>query len=161
LPSVAAQDHPSAADNKIDVAISRMGYMALMTWNDTFSVGVKEMDDQHKVLVNSLNDLHTAMIAGKAKQVTGELLTKLLEYTRSHFAAEEKFLSSSSYPTFAQHHAIHVNLTQQVEKYVERFQSGELMISVHLLNFLRDWLTNHIQKEDRNYGPWLNQRGIH
>jgi hemerythrin len=135
--------------------------MALMIWNDTLSVGVKELDDQHRGLVQTLNDLHAAMIKGQASQATGELLRKLVDYTRRHFATEEKFLRSANYPAFAAHHAKHIDLTHQVETYVERFESGEATVSVHLLSFLRDWLMNHIQKEDRNYGPWLNQRGIH
>jgi hemerythrin len=134
--------------------------MALMTWNDGFSVGVKTMDDQHKGLVNTLNDLHAAMLNGQAKQVTGLLLERLVRYTREHFSAEEAKMNATHYPGLAEHRVKHRDLTRQVEQYVTRFDRGEITLNVHLLNFLRDWLTSHIQKEDRNYGPWLNDHGV-
>ena len=59
--------------------------MALMTWNDSFSVGVKAMDEQHKGLVRTLNELHAAMMSGQAKAVSGDLLKTLAKYTRDHF----------------------------------------------------------------------------
>ena len=134
--------------------------MALMDWNDGFSVGVKTMDQQHKNLVQSLNDLHTAMIKGQAKQVTGPLLAKLAAYTHDHFAAEESLMRRTRFPRFENHRNKHIDLTHKVDEYVRRFESGEISLSVHLLDFLRDWLVTHIQKEDRDYGPWLNDHGV-
>ena len=134
--------------------------MALITWDDTLSVGVRAIDDQHKGLIQSLNDLHDAMIKGLAKQATGPLLDKLVKYTKEHFVAEEAMLKRTSYPDFADHKARHVELTQQVEDYVARFRKGDIGLTVHLMDFLRSWLTNHIRRVDRDYGPWLNQHGV-
>ncbi len=55
---------------------------------------------------------------------------------------------------------MHRDLVKQVDGYVARFERGEISLNVHLLNFLRDWLTNHIQKTDHQYGPWLNEHGV-
>lgn len=63
--------------------------MALLTWSSKYSVGVTAMDNQHTVLFGILNDLHSAMMNGQAQKLTGELLRKLVSYTREHFAAEE------------------------------------------------------------------------
>ena len=134
--------------------------MASMDWNGSFSVGVKVIDEQHMGLVQSLNDLHAAMLGGQAKTVTGPLLKKLAKYTQDHFTAEEALMKRAQYPGFTEHHAKHVNLTNQVKDYVERFERGENALSIHLMTFLRDWLTTHIQKEDRDYSPWLLERGI-
>lgn len=134
--------------------------MALMRWTENLSVGVTALDDQHKVLVESLNELHAAMMRGDAKESTGPLLAKLLDYTRRHFSAEEAFLTRTNYPKFADHCKEHKDLTRKVEEFATRYERGELSINVHLLNFLRDWLTNHIQKEDKSYGPWLNSKGV-
>jgi hemerythrin-like metal-binding protein len=131
-----------------------------MTWNAKYSVGVHTLDDQHSVLFDILNDLHSAMMKGQAQNLTGPLLKKLLEYTRTHFKDEETLLARTTYPGLAAHRILHQDLVKQVERYVERFDRGEITLNVHLLNFLRDWLTNHIQKTDHEYGPWLNEHGV-
>ncbi len=68
-------------------------------------------------------------------------------------------MSRARYPGLHAHKNGHHDLTRQVEQFVQRYNRGELALNVHLLTFLRDWLVNHIQKEDRQYGPWVNQCG--
>ncbi len=135
--------------------------MALMTWNDRYSVGVKVLDDQHKGLVDTLNKLHGAMMKGQAREITGSLLRQLVEYTREHFASEEKLMTSTRYPALAQHKAKHKELTAQVSEFVHSYEKGTASINLDLMNFLRDWLGTHILKEDHEYGPWLNKNGVH
>ncbi len=135
--------------------------MALMTWNGRLSVGVDKMDEQHHVLFEILNDLHAAMMKGNAGSITGSLLKNLVEYTRTHFTAEEGLMARTSYPGIVAHREQHRVLIKQVENYAERFERGEITLNLHLLNFLRDWLTNHIQRMDHEYGPWMNERGVH
>ena len=135
--------------------------MALLTWNAKYSVGVKSLDGQHTVLFDILNDLHAAMMKGQAQTMTGPLLRKLVDYTRTHFAAEEGMLAASKYPGLTAHRKLHVDLLKQVEDYSARYDRGEITLNLHLINVLRDWLTNHIQKTDHEYGPWLNEHGMH
>jgi hemerythrin-like metal-binding protein len=135
--------------------------MALLTWNSNYSVGVKTLDSQHTVLFGLLNDLHAAMLKGQAQSLTGPLLRKLVDYTHTHFAAEERMLTEARYPGLADHKIKHRELIQKVEGYAARFEKGEITLNLHLMNFLRDWLTNHIQKTDREYSPWLNEHGVH
>jgi len=135
--------------------------MALFTWNDRkYSVGVRELDGQHRQLVDTLNQLYDGMTSGQAKTVTGPLLEKLVDYTRQHFAAEERLMTTARYPQVDQQKTEHVKLTRQVEEFVGRYNRGEIALNVSLLNFLRDWLTTHIVQEDKKYGPWLNKAGI-
>jgi len=115
------------------------------------------MDRQHTVLFGFLNDLHDAMMKGQAQKITGELLRKLLEYTREHFSAEEALMASARYPQLAQHRTMHCELIKNVEGFDVRYRRGESALNVQLLNFLRDWLTNHIEREDKKYGPWLKE----
>lgn len=135
--------------------------MAFLNWSDKLSVGVKSLDEQHTALVETLNELHAAMMKGQARSVAGPLLHKLAAYTRDHFASEEAMMASVNYPNLAQHRVHHQELTRQVEDYLGRFEKGDITLSVHLLNFLSDWLTKHIQGEDHLYGPWMNQHGVH
>jgi len=123
--------------------------MALMTWNSKYSVGVKTLDSQHTVLFGLLNDLHAAMLKGQAQSLTGPLLRKLLDYTNTHFSTEEKMLADAGYPGLADHKVKHRALIQKVE----------VTLNLHLMNFLRDWLTEHIQRTDREYSAWLHEHG--
>jgi hemerythrin-like metal-binding protein len=134
--------------------------MSLVVWTDDLSVGVKSIDDQHTVLFETINDLHTAMMKGQSRTVVGPLLHTLVNYTGEHFAAEEALLEAARYPALATHRIKHKELTKQVEEYVARYESGDITLSVQLSDFLSDWLTSHIQSTDKEYGPWLNEHGV-
>ena len=131
--------------------------MALLTWSSKYSVGVQSLDAQHTTLFNILNELHDAMMKGQTQSVVGNLLSKLVSYTRSHFVAEEALMAAAKYPGLAMHRIKHHDLTKQVEDFAEKYKKGESTVNIQLMNFLRDWLTTHIEKEDKEYGPWLNK----
>lgn len=132
--------------------------MALLQWSSKYSVGVDSMDRQHTKLFEILNELHTAMLKGQAQKITGDLLSKLVSYTREHFAAEEALMAAARYSALEQHRVKHRALLKQVDDLSERYKRGENNLNLHLLNFLRDWLTNHIQQEDKQYEPALSRR---
>lgn len=134
--------------------------MALIEWNSSLSVGVPSIDAQHSVLVSLLNDLHEAMLTGKAQTRTGPLLRSLVIYTRDHFATEEALMERSGYAQLQKHRAQHQALIRKVEHYALRFEHGENTLNLQLLRFLRDWLTTHIQQEDMAYAPTLQQHNI-
>ena len=134
--------------------------MALISWSDNMSVGVAKIDKEHKGLIDLINLLHSEMLAGKSKDALGTVLDKLIVYTKTHFAAEEGMLNATKYPGLTAHQLKHRDLIKQVEEYASRYEKGEITLNLHLLNFLGDWLTNHIQKIDREYGPWLNEHGV-
>ncbi len=133
--------------------------MALLKWSNKFSVGVKALDHQHTGLFDILNDLHDAMMKGQAQTQTGPLLRKLVDYTQRHFAAEEAMMASTGWPKLAEHRVKHRDLIKQVGEFVTRHEKGDLTLNLQLMNFLRDWLTTHIEKTDKEYGPWMNQHG--
>jgi hemerythrin-like metal-binding protein len=135
--------------------------MALMTWNKSYSVSVPTIDSQHKILFDIINELHTAMMNGQARSLTGSILHRLADYTQTHFAAEEAKMAAAKYPGLAEHKVKHRDLVKQVEEYVLRYDKGEITLNLELLNFLRDWLTNHIQKVDMEYSSCMLQNGVH
>lgn len=135
--------------------------MALLTWSNKYSVGVKVLDNQHAAFLRMLNELHGAMMKGQAQAVVGPLLRKLVNYAREHFSTEERLMETAKYPGLAKHREEHRELTGKIAEFVGRFDRGEDSLNIHLLNFLRDWLNNHILKEDHQYGPWLNEHGVH
>jgi hemerythrin len=134
--------------------------MALISWNQDLSVQVEQFDNQHKELVGLVNDLHDAMASGKGNTVLGKTLTKLIDYTKTHFAAEEKLMKQHSYPGYLSHKMEHDTLTRKALEIKTTFDSGKMVMSVELMNFLKDWLTKHIKGVDKKYGPFLNNKGI-
>ena len=136
--------------------------MALMTWTDKLSVGVAAIDDDHKKLVGMVNELYDAMQAGHGKDSLGHILDGLVQYTRFHFAREERFFAQTSYPDAIAHKHEHDALTRQVLGVQQKYESGlTTTLSLDVLHFLKEWLIKHIQGSDQKYRPHLNAKGIH
>ena len=133
--------------------------MAFLTWSKKYSVGVKVMDEQHRAMIEMLNDLHKAMMENQGLKALGPLLNKLVDYTKTHLSAEESLMRSSGFPDLEAHCARHRELIAQVDEHLDRFKRDDLFQPIQLLHFLREWLSTHIQKEDREYGPWMNKHG--
>ncbi|AJE04362.1 bacteriohemerythrin [Geobacter pickeringii] len=134
--------------------------MALITWSDSLSVKVKQFDDQHKKLVDMVNQLFDAMKSGKGNQVMGDILKQLIAYTQTHFAAEERLMAQHAYPDYEAHKKEHNALVMQVLDLQKQFQEGKAVLTQNVMTFLRDWLSKHIQGDDRKYGVFFNGKGI-
>ena len=83
--------------------------MALIAWSDKYNVQIKEIDNQHKVLVGMINDLHDAMKQAKSKEISLEIINKMAEYTKFHFSTEEKYMRRFAYPDYPGHKHEHEN----------------------------------------------------
>src|SRR5690242_14800422 len=98
---------------------------------------------QHSGLFAILNDFNNAATMGKARQVTGVLLRKLVDSTSFNFQVEERLMASTNYPGLPQHRIRHYELTRRVNEFVSRWEKGQAIIDEQVLDFLRDWLANH------------------
>ena len=134
--------------------------MPLMEWSDNLSVNIKEFDEQHKKLVGMVNDLHDAMKNGKGNSVTSSVLSGLIQYVATHFATEEKYMKAHGYPEYYKHKGEHEVLTKQAIDLQKQFQEGKAVLTVELMKFLRDWLSNHILGTDKKYTPFFNSKGV-
>jgi len=123
--------------------------MAFFEWNDKLTVGNPMIDRDHKMLIQYVNEMHVAMLGGKGKDIVGNILGKLVKYTRDHFGREEIFWKANGYVDFDAHKKRHIDLLQTVDKFKADFDNGTGALSVDVMNFLRDWLTNHIMKSDQ------------
>ncbi|MDE2183273.1 MAG: hemerythrin family protein [Alphaproteobacteria bacterium] len=135
--------------------------MSLLAWNDTYSVGVVELDNDHKKLIALINALFDAMRAQKGREIVGEILDGLVSYTAEHFAREERMFAKTAYPETAAHKVAHRALVQQVLDVQAKYKDGKIAtLSIELMKFLKRWLTDHIQNEDKRYSAHLNGYGI-
>jgi len=134
--------------------------MSLITWKEEYSVGVAEFDNQHKKLIDLMNQLHDAMKSGMSKQALAPILSELIDYTKTHFGNEERMFSLHKYSDLNTHKREHEKLTQQVVEFQKDFQEGKTSISIDVMNFLRNWLVGHIAGVDKKYTQFFNSKGI-
>ncbi len=134
--------------------------MALITWSDKYSMNIKDIDAQHQQLVKMINELHDAMLNAKSKQITLDIITKMAAYTQNHFTTEENYMKKYGYPQYAAHKKEHEKFIEQVGNFKKDYESGKAGLSYELMNFLRDWLVNHIESTDKKYAPFFNSKGL-
>ena len=132
----------------------------MFEWSNDYSVGIPSVDAQHQNLFALARELHAAMTAGQGKTALAKGLDRLVQYTAAHFANEERLMRLVDYPGLESHTAEHYALTQRVLEFQADFQAGRTSMTVHLLQFLRTWLQNHIQHSDLAYAPYLKERKV-
>jgi len=127
----------------------------IFPWREAYSVHIPQIDGQHQQLVALINELHGAMLQGTGGDALGRILNDLVRYTQSHFAYEEALLQQRGFSAFAAHRAEHQKLTGQVVELQQRFRAGKVVMSVPVMQFLKDWLANHILTRDMQYAKEL------
>lgn len=133
--------------------------MPFLTWNDKYTVGVGEIDEQHRHLFKLTNDFHDALTIGTAKKNLGDALDALVDYARRHFMDEEKLMADSQYPELAHHRIEHDRLTREALDFRARFVEGKPVSTLEFAKFLSDWLVKHIIVMDKKIGIHMNTRG--
>lgn len=129
--------------------------MQLLDWTDELSVEDAELDEQHQKLVDLLNELYHAMRTGKGNAILGEVLDKVITYTSEHFAHEEHICAKCKFPDLAAHREAHKQLLDEVHTLKNRFEAGEVLLSVKALDFLKHWVADHIVQQDKKYSPYV------
>ena len=126
--------------------------MLSIAWDDSIIVGIPTIDEDHKKLVDMLNELFAACFAAQGPAVLGDILDQLVDYTKYHFEREEKMLEEANYGRLEEHRVLHKRMVAQVEKIQKNLQSGATHdLSNETLKFLSHWLTDHIQAEDKEF----------
>jgi methyl-accepting chemotaxis protein len=175
--AIAAQD-TSTGSNQTQEAASNLGQMAdklknlvnqfkyknesmtLMDWNDSLTVNIEEIDNQHKCLIGLINRVYKGMMMDEGKEVLSKALEDLVDYTKTHFGYEERMFKQHGYPDMQSHVAKHEKLVGQVMDFYNKFQSGEVEVDNELLKFLKNWLVNHIMGTDKEYCSFFSSKGI-
>ena len=147
--------HPSSrSDRKALPPSSDADSGAMIQWSDDYSVGNRKLDSQHKKLMDLINRLYSSMREGKANNVAASILEELVNYTVTHFSEEENMMKLYKYPALESQQAMHRELVRQVVEMQEQFKSGQ-PLGTRIFNFLKGWLINHIQTEDKKYSSYM------
>lgn len=135
--------------------------MAFMEWNEELSVGVQAMDADHKNLVGILNELHEGIVSGADRKALGFVMERLILCTKDHLAREERLLAQAGYPDADDHHKVHDLVIGKVLIAQANFRMGSTaVLTEEVMLFLKDWISDHILGSDKDYGPFLNSKGI-
>ena len=134
--------------------------MDILKWDESFSVGIKSIDDQHKRLVTCINTLYREMSLGKGKEVLASIMEELLAYTQTHFAYEEELFERLGYPDGPSHREEHLLLIKKVQEYSGGVNVGSRTSALTVSNFLKDWLYSHILNTDKKYASFFAGHGI-
>lgn len=126
-----------------------------LQWTRAIAVNVPVFDAHHKRLFAIIDRLSTAMQNGESHSVLTATFDELLDYTNYHFGSEARALQHYKYPACEAHMAEHAKLVKRALELRREMDSGKAMISVEVMEFLRDWITNHIRKCDMLYRPHL------
>ena len=135
--------------------------MLFMPWGEHLEIGIAEIDEQHRWLVDTTNSLHALLSTGDAQAAElGAILEQLMDYTMNHFIVEEEIFHRLGYPETAAHKAQHDKFTAQIMDLLQRHDAGDISGS-ETLDLLAEWLTHHILKVDKAYVSFFRDNGVH
>jgi hemerythrin len=141
----------------MSILITKMDFLE---WNESFSVGIGSIDEEHKRLIALINRLYEGIKENKQEQVLGPIFNELGDYTRSHFAHEEEIFARYGYPEDQEHALQHALLVGELQDLKAGSRANASLLSLKMMEFLRDWLGVHILEEDKAYSAFLKERGV-
>lgn len=124
--------------------------MAKFIWTDQLSIGIDVIDQQHKRIVEYINQLDDARTNGLSREESSWILGELIDYTISHFSFEESLQEEAGYPFCTSHKKVHESFTKRIAEFHERAEKGE-DVTKALNSLLVTWLFNHIKRDDTDY----------
>lgn len=128
--------------------------MPRIGWDDSFSVGVEEIDEQHRRWIEIINELHDSIMDRTVSvKTTDRILCAMIDYAHFHFAFEEDYLKKINYPDLKKHHYQHEFFTKNLVAKLQEERAGGLVMNTEVMRILMNWLQEHIQEEDMKYSP--------
>lgn len=132
--------------------------MAYFEWADDMVIDQGPIDQDHQTLVRQVNELHTATSEGRGQDIVARLLEELVRDTVEHIRREEHFMETIGYPQLAQHKAGHDNFVAELRELQEKFAAGSITVAPRLSMLLRDWLSLHIRRYDKDIAVFLRKQ---
>jgi hemerythrin len=130
-----------------------------VSWSNSYSMGVKLIDDQHKGLLDFVNDLfnHASGNEKEERLYFSLVIQQAVQYIKEHFQAEEKLMVGTKFPGYANHKKSHDEFTMTVLKSVKDFESGKRLVLEKFAYFLKDWILSHIAVMDKQYAEYFKK----
>lgn len=132
----------------------------MIEWTDSLSIGVEEIDQQHRILITRFNTFADAVRNGDTKESLNDILLFMWNYALFHFEAEEALMRKIAYPGIIAHiHDHHDFMGRQTWLY-ESLRIGSQGIAEETVEFLQDWITRHVSCEDKKLGRYVELNAI-
>ena len=136
--------------------------MTEIKWDDSLSVGVDLIDEQHKMLIQKIQDLSEAVNAARGLEKILQTLDFMIDYTEFHFGTEEKHMKELDYPGIEIHMLQHKEFVSTLNHMVEDFEEDGATeaLSNSINTYLMNWLIKHIKSIDQKFGEFLREKGF-
>lgn len=126
-------------------------------WKDSFNIGVKEIDAQHRLFLDYVNECYNAVCSNKQTKVTDATIYDLKVYAATHFRSEEKLMLDNKYPGLWKHAEQHAYFESQVAELEKMRKEGNTSAASGLLEFMREWFLDHILVHDKKLASFLKK----
>ena len=134
--------------------------VAFLAWDEKYSVHIELIDAQHKKLFALLKNLFDEMGKDRTREALGVTIGELIQYAMEHFATEEKLLTQYNFPGYLDHKKEHEAFEVKVAAFQRDFKEGKTTLTLDVIKFLLSWLDHHILKVDKEYAPFLIDKGV-
>lgn len=128
-----------------------------LVWGKILSVGVDEIDEDHRKLIDIFNILNHSVIEGESPEYLVATLEELINCTVWHFSHEERLMLKYRYPELAEHKAEHRELIQSAKELQQKVLQSDKLVADKHIEFLEHWLTEHILTTDGRLGSFLSE----
>ncbi len=123
----------------------------MIEWDDKHSVGISIIDDEHKEFIAIINKVVVIKEHNDNPEEVREILYEMIKYALKHFATEETYMEKFNFPEFQLHRNEHLDFTDKAFTNLNKVIMGDYQMANEILEYLKQWLVNHIQKTDRKY----------
>jgi len=133
--------------------------MAYFEWAEDMEIDRGPIDADHRHLVDLVNELHTATTEGRGREVVGAILTELIGYTTDHLRREEASMAAVNFPHLARHKIGHAHFVESLSGLQKQYEAGRISVAAQLSTVLRDWLSLHIRRSDKELLEFIRKTG--
>jgi hemerythrin len=125
----------------------------IVTWSSALSCGVKIIDDQHKGLVDLVNEMFNHVTGNQEQELIyfNKVIQEAVNYIKVHFATEEKLMIAAKFPGYTEHKKAHDSFVFTVVANIKDYQAGNQITLSSFTNYLKDWVLSHIAVMDKVY----------
>lgn len=132
--------------------------MAYFEWADDLVIDNGPIDKDHKKLIEIVNELHTATSLGRGQEIVSKILDSLIAYTVDHLQREEHLMEAIKFPNLVNHKIGHQKFMEKVSNLKAKYAAGSITVASQLSTLLRDWLSVHIRRSDKEIKVFLKKR---
>lgn len=134
--------------------------MAYFEWAEDMEIDRGPIDADHRHLVDLVNELHTATSEGRGREVVNQVLNELIGYTSAHLQREEARMAAVNFPNLERHKIGHQHFVDSLNDLRQKYEAGSITVAAQLSTVLRDWLSLHIRRSDKELLEFIRKTGV-